>query len=186
MDCANLPLVMITMAENRSLADVLCAVTKGIAQCKNVALARLWLVAAGDRCDECAWRARCPDQTRCLHLAADAGNPLTSESADVGVATFDRYPLGVPHLGNVALSAVPVHEPDLTKADWVVHPEWVRAEHIRTFAAQPLQFRGENLGALEIWDRTPLGPEDLRWLRVFADHAAVSIANAGRSRRSSI
>lgn len=178
MDCANLPLVMITMAENRSLADVLCAVTKGIAECKNVALARLWLVAAGDRCDECAWRVRCPDQTRCLHLAADAGNPLTSGSADAGVATFDRYPLGVPHLGNVALSAVPVHEPDLTKADWVVHPEWVRAERILTFAAQPLQFRGENLGALEIWDRTPLGPEDLRWLRVFADHAAVSIANA--------
>jgi transcriptional regulator with GAF, ATPase, and Fis domain len=39
-------------------------------------------------------------------------------------------------------------------------------------------FRGEVLGVLAVFDRQPLGDEELRWLRVFADHAAVSIANA--------
>ena len=49
---------------------------------------------------------------------------------------------------------------------------------MKTFAAQPLAFRGEVLGVLALFDTGVLGDEDFQWLRVFADHAAVSIANA--------
>ncbi len=79
----------------------------------------------------------------------------------------------------VVSSSLPVRkltvDPD---EEWIVYPEWVREERIRDDAAQPLHFRGETLGVLEVWDRTVLSEEDLVWLRVCADQAAVSIVNA--------
>jgi PAS domain S-box-containing protein len=62
--------------------------------------------------------------------------------------------------------------------EWIADPKWMKRESIRTVAAQPLVFRGEVLGVLAIFDKGVLGHEDFQWLRVFADHAAVSIANA--------
>jgi transcriptional regulator with GAF, ATPase, and Fis domain len=41
-----------------------------------------------------------------------------------------------------------------------------------------LVFRGDVLGVLALFDRGQLTDEDFRWVRLFADHAAVSIANA--------
>jgi transcriptional regulator with GAF, ATPase, and Fis domain len=54
----------------------------------------------------------------------------------------------------------------------------MKREGVKTFAAQPLIFRDEVLGVLALFDRGVLGQSDFDWLRVFADHAAVSIANA--------
>lgn len=54
----------------------------------------------------------------------------------------------------------------------------MKREGVKTFAAQPLVFRDEVLGVLAIFDAGVLGPSGFEWLRVFADHAAVSIANA--------
>jgi transcriptional regulator with GAF, ATPase, and Fis domain len=41
-----------------------------------------------------------------------------------------------------------------------------------------LVFRGDVLGVLALFDRGQLTDEDFRWVRLFADHAAVSIVNA--------
>ncbi len=60
--------------------------------------------------------------------------------------------------------------------EWAA-PEWIKRESVKTVAAQPLIFRGEVLGVLAIFDTGVLGDADIQWLRVFADHAAVSIAN---------
>ena len=62
--------------------------------------------------------------------------------------------------------------------EWIADPPWMRREGVKTFAAQPLLYRGEVLGVLALFDTDVLDTEDLQWLRVFADHAAVSIANA--------
>ena len=62
--------------------------------------------------------------------------------------------------------------------DWIADRPWFGREAIRTFAAQPLVFRGETLGVLALFDRTVLDAADFDWLRIFADHASVSIANA--------
>ncbi len=62
--------------------------------------------------------------------------------------------------------------------DWVADPAWMRREKVKTFAAQPLVFRGETLGVLALFDGGVLTAPDFAWLRVFADHAAVSLANA--------
>ncbi len=119
-------------------------------------------------------------QTRCLHLAASAGNP-SEVKADYRRldGDFRRFPIGVRKIGRVGQSGEPlllagVHGDD----DWIAEPKWMRREKVRTFAAQPLVFRDETLGVLALFDHGVLGAEDFQWLRVFADHAAVSIANA--------
>ncbi len=180
MKCVDLPKVMVSMAQNRTLPEVLRAIVSGIAACKNVALARIWLLNGGDLCATCRFREECPDQTRCLHLVASAGN---SDDADADLSrtdgSFRRFPLGVRKIGRVAASGEPLLLPGLTgDEDWIADREWFHREAVRTFAAQPLVFRGEVLGVLAIFDCAVLGEADFEWLRVFADHAAVSIANA--------
>ncbi len=168
------------MARNRSLSEVLNAVVSGIAQCQNVVLARLWLIEPGDICEKCRFRPECPSQERCLHLVASAGNPgdKTQDYTRLDGA-FSRFPLGVRKIGRVGKSGEPLLLPDLRgDEEWIAEPDWMRREKVRTFAGQPLVFRGEVLGVLAIFDATVLGQVDFDWLRVFADHAAVSIANA--------
>jgi GAF domain-containing protein len=59
-----------------------------------------------------------------------------------------------------------------------LRPDWVRAENIRAFAGQPLIFKGEVLGVLAVFSRGPIQHDQFGWLRTFADHAAVALANA--------
>ncbi len=180
MNCNKLPQVMVSIAENLSLTEVLRSVVAGIADCGNVVLARLWLVAPGDLCATCRFRAECPDQTRCLHLAASAGNPrdMTRDYSRLDGA-FRRFPLGVRKIGRVGKTGEPLLLPDVHgDEEWIADPAWVNGEGIKTFAAQPLVFRGEVLGVLAIFDASVLAQDDFDWLRVFANYAAVSIANA--------
>lgn len=171
---------MVSMAESRSLTEVLRAIVVGMAGCRNVVLARIWLIEPGDICDRCRLRAECPDQTRCLHLAASAGNPTAPDLDYTRLnGRFRRFPLGVRKIGRAGQSGAPLLLPALTgDEDWIADPEWIRREGVKTFAAQPLVFRGERLGVLAAFDRGELGSEEIGWLKVFADHAAVVIANA--------
>ena len=180
MKSADFPRVMVAMAQNRSLPELLRAIVTGIATCKNVVLARIWLVDMGDLCATCRFLPECPDQARCLHLVASAGN--TDEPGKDLTRTdgaFRRFPLGVRKVGRVAASGQPLLLPGVRgDEDWIADPPWFQREGIQTFAAQPLVFREKVLGVLAIFDRQILGDADFEWLRIFADHAAVSIANA--------
>jgi transcriptional regulator with GAF, ATPase, and Fis domain len=111
---------------------------------------------------------------------ASASNPnVQTPASKEPIPAFDRYPLGMPQLGVVVESAQPIRRLTVdSDEEWIVYPEWVEEEGIQNYAAQPLQFRGETLGVLEVWDRTILSDEDFVWLRVCADQAAVSIVNA--------
>lgn len=171
---------MVSMAQNRSLPEVLRSVVEGLSQCPNVVLARIWLIQPGDICTECRFRSECPDQSHCLHLVASAGNSGSPKNDYAGLnGTFRRFPIGVRKIGRVAKTGEPLLLPGLRgDEEWIADPEWMKRESIRTVAAQPLVFRGEVLGVLAIFDKGVLGNEDFQWLRVFADHAAVSIANA--------
>ncbi len=171
---------MVSMAQNRSLPEVLRSVVVGIAQCKNVVLARIWLIEQGDICATCRFRAECPDQARCLHLVASAGNPGGAKADYTRLdGAFRRFPLGVRKIGRVGKLGEPLLLPGVRgDEEWIAEPDWMKREGVKTFAAQPLVFRGEVLGVLAIFDTSILGQPDFDWLRVFADHAAVSIANA--------
>ena len=73
MEFQSLQKVSIAMVQERSVDTVLKSITEGLAGECQVALARIWLMAPGDICDACPMRSECPDQTRCLHLAASLG-----------------------------------------------------------------------------------------------------------------
>lgn len=171
---------MVSMAQIRSLPEVLRAVVEGISQCRKVVLARIWLIEPGDICETCCFRSECPDQSRCLHLVASAGHSGNSQQSYTRLdGAFRRFPLGVRKIGRVGKSGEPLLLPGLRgDEEWMADPEWMKREQVKTFAAQPLVFRGEVLGVLAIFDTGVLSDEDFQWLRVFADHAAVSIANA--------
>ncbi len=171
---------MVSMAQNRTLPEVLGSIVSGIAACEHVVLARIWLLNGGDICATCRFREECPDQTHCLHLVASAGNS-TDTAADFTRTdgAFRRFPVGVRKIGTIAQSGQPLLIPGVHGAEaWIADREWFARERIQTFAGQPLVFRGEVLGVLAIFDRLLLDTSDFEWLRIFADHAAVSIANA--------
>ena len=171
---------MVAMAEKRSLPEVLRAVVIGLAQCRKVVLARIWLIEKGDICETCRFSQECPDQTRCLHLVASTGNSDDPRN-DYGRLDggFRRFPMGVRKVGQVAETGKPFLQSNLRgNEEWIAQPEWIKREGVKTVAAQPLVFRGEVLGVLAIFDTGVLASADIQWLRVFADHAAVSIANA--------
>ncbi|WP_221031139.1 sigma-54-dependent Fis family transcriptional regulator [Actomonas aquatica] len=180
MNLETLPSLMLEIASARDPADVPTAVVTGLARCDAVALVRIWLPGPGDRCATCRWRERCRDQTSCLHLSAGHGNSLTPDTDLSGETDgFNRMPLNLPQVGRVASTGRPYRELGLNgKEAWIIDQAWARRERLRTYAAQPLVFRGETLGVLEMFDRHLHGDAHFKWLRIFADHVAVTLSNA--------
>ncbi len=171
---------MLGIAQARSVDPVLRQIVEGIADSSNAALVRIWLVAPGDICGECRFHNECPNQERCLHLAASAGKPQRKgDDYSQLNGAFRRFPLGVRKIGEIAKTGEPLMLSNVTpKQSWVAQPNWIAAEGVRSFAGQPLVFRGETLGVLGVFDRSNFTSQDFAWLRTFADHAAVAIANA--------
>jgi transcriptional regulator with GAF, ATPase, and Fis domain len=168
------------IAQERSLANVLQMIVRGLADCHNVALARLWLTLPGDLCARCPMRRQCPDQTACLHLVASLETFVRSAEPRVNLDDdFSRMPLNVRKIGKIAATGEPLLLTDLTRdKQWIARPDWVVRERIQSFAGQPLIFRGQVLGVLAIFDRAVLSEQAFQEMRLFADHAAIAIANA--------
>ncbi len=175
-----LQMIMLAVAQARSLELVLRQIVDGLGESPRTALARIWLTAPGDLCEQCHFRPVCPDQARCLHLVASAGRSQVNRNEYANLdGRFRRIPLGVFKVGRVAASAEPFLIPEIKPDETAVQDHrWIAAEGVQSFAGQPLIFRGEVFGVLGVFERAKLTPEDCRWLRVFADHAAVAIANA--------
>ena len=171
---------MVSIARNRTLPEVLRAIVTCVAACQNVVAAGIWLVEKGDLCETCRFRAKCPDQTRCLHHVAGAGNLVAHpEGLTQLEQAFRRFPLGVPKIGIVAATGKPLLLPVLRGDEsWFADGDWFRSEGVAAFAAHPLAFRGDVLGVLALFDRMAITESDFESLRVLADHASVSIANA--------
>ena len=81
----------VSVTAEHSVQGVLKTIARGLAAQPHVALARIWLLSPGDICDSCFMRAKCPDQTECLHLMASAkgANHLGEGiSLEVGLKTL--------------------------------------------------------------------------------------------------
>ena len=182
LDVELLQSISLAVAKVRDVETVLKMIVMGLADKASCTLARIWLTAPGDICERCALRAECPDQERCLHLKAGEGRPATPLSGDRWYrmdGDFQRFPLGIRIVGRIGASGQSEHLFDTAgDKEWIGRDDWLRREGIRTFVGHPLQFRGEILGVLGVFTRERLGPEKVAWLRLFADHAAVAIANA--------
>ena len=157
-----------------------CTLLPNVGSCQNVVATAIWLVKKGDLCQTCRFRPQCPDQLRCLHYVAGAGN-LVAHPQDLTPIenAFRRFPLGVPKIGAVAATGKPLLLPVLDGGgDWVADGDWFRSEGVASFAAYPLVFRDEVLGVLAVFDRGALNESDFVVMGTLANHAAVSIANA--------
>jgi GAF domain-containing protein len=180
------------VGEARTADAVLERVVHGLAALENVALARVWLIGPGDICETCRMRSECPDRARCLQLAASAGTPVASQEDWSRLnGDFGRIPIGVRKVGEIGGRGAPILiSENLAQSHWIARPDWARRERIISFVGQPLIFRGETLGVVAVFSRAEISPSMFKWLRIFADHAAVAISNArafdeiGRLRRA--
>ena len=173
--------IVLSVSGEHSVAGVLNDLVKGLVKEAGVALARIWLLKPGDICAECPMRLECPDQTRCLHLAASDGIAWRSRSVhwDRIDGEYRRFPFGIRKVGRIAATGEPLLLNDLKKNhEWAFNKKWVKKEGIRGFAGQPLMFRGEVLGVLAVFGRDKMEAHCLAILRTFADQAAAAIANA--------
>jgi transcriptional regulator with GAF, ATPase, and Fis domain len=171
--------LLLEVAEERSLDTILERLVRGLVN-EGLALARVWLFDAGDICASCPLRQECSDQSRCLHLVASAGRSLDgAEDWSRLTGDFRRIPLNARKVGHIGATGSSVLLRDIEQEGrWQPDAAWVARESIRSFAGHPLVFRGEILGVLGVFSRTALEDEDFEWLHMFANHAAVSIANA--------
>jgi transcriptional regulator with GAF, ATPase, and Fis domain len=157
----------LSVAAARSPDLVMTEMVRGLGMTEGVALARVWLLRSD------------PDLEPFLELKASIGvsivDPLVRWTRTDG--SHQRIPLSYGKVGQIAATNSPLL---LRRGprDWLLQPEWAQSEGIESFAGQPLAFRGQVLGVVAIFSRKRLEDHDLSWLRVFADHAAVAIANA--------
>ena len=168
----------------RSVDVVLQSIVGGLADQPGVALARVWVTGPGDKCASCRMRATCFDQTTCLHLSASAGTSLRGEEWSRTDGTFQRVPFAHASLSSCPspVSAIATDRTgqllDVSACSQWAEPEWIEQEAIESFAGHPLVFRGETLGVLGIFRRAPITEQEFGWLRMFANQAAASVANA--------
>ena len=125
------------MAQNRTLSEVLRSIVASVAACPKVMAVAIWLIEKGDLCETCRFRAKCPDQSRCLHHAAGARTLVAhaQDSTPIDQA-FRRFPLGVPKIGSVAATGKPLLLPVLSGGgEWFADGDWFRSEGVVAFAA---------------------------------------------------
>ena len=179
MDLALLPSIVLALAEQRSLEDVLAMILATLVRQPEVALARVWLLENDRACPHCLNAGS--GTVVALHLRASAGSPLNPDADWTRTTgTFHRVALDAPlklsHIGRTG-EAIRIPRLDQDK-QWVRDPEWVRQEKLVGFAGQPLMFRGQVLGVLAVFRRVEADDVCWRWIGTLADAAAVAVANA--------
>jgi transcriptional regulator with GAF, ATPase, and Fis domain len=180
MNLEPLPGIILAIAEQRSLSAVLTTIIDTVARQPGVALARIWLRETDAECPVCS-RGELTSQTA-LHVRASGGAPL-SEGANWSRINgeFHRITLTPNHLkiAHIGSTGESIRIPRLSEdSQWVRYPEWARTEELVSFVGHALLFRGEVLGVLAVFRRTPADDTCFAWLRTMADAAAVAIANA--------
>jgi PAS domain S-box-containing protein len=168
----------VTVTSEQRVDSVLQSIVQGLASQPGVALARIWLLPSADLPSICHAGSDRPDD---LCLVASAGTPINSPGEDWCFLQghFARMPFNVGKVGQVAASRHPILVEDVAaQNDWIVRPEWAKREEICSFAGHPLIFRDKLLGVIAVFSRQPLGQPEFTWLGLFANQAAVAIANA--------
>ena len=172
--------IMLAMVGERSLDDLLRMITSQLAVLPNVALARIWLIDRGDICERCPAAKWCPGHIPCLHLVASAGRPnIAPHDWSRLDGPFARRPIGLYRVGTVAKENQGITIPDVrVDPREAVLTEWFAEEGIVGFAGKPLTVRGEVVGVLAVVTRNRFDQDMCEMTGVFANHAAMSIANA--------
>jgi transcriptional regulator with GAF, ATPase, and Fis domain len=166
--------VALTVATKRHECDTLLEVVNGLVEDAGLAMARIWLIASEEGGEPY------------LKLRASAGQSIAGKSITGEKekwtnleGRFSRFALGSRKIGQVGATGESVIIENLgQKEEWVADTAWAAREEMASFAAHPLVFQSQIIGVLGVFSRQALGRKQLTGLRAFADHAAVSIANA--------
>jgi formate hydrogenlyase transcriptional activator len=135
--------VALAVAQEQRLETVMKMIVEGINEERDVALVRLWFLELDEKSTERHLPAEDRKEARCLHLVASAGHPLNQQEDWSRLdGAFGRFPLGVGKIGLIGQSGESILIPDLrVDQRWVVRPQWVKEQAIRSFAGHPLKFR---------------------------------------------
>ena len=168
--------IMLGITQAKRMDALLPMIVSGLVERADFALARIWLIRSETPV------ADAENEERFLRLSASAGSSKEDGRLWNGLkGEFARIRIGALKIGHIAQSREPLHldEHEIIDSQWTAHPDWVAREGIKGFAGHPLIFRDEVLGVLAVFSRKRISPNQFRWLRLFADQAAVAIANAG-------
>src|SRR5262250_307995 len=168
----------VTVTSEQHVEPVLTSIVHGLAAQPGMALARIWLLPSVHLASFYHAESDSPEN---LSLVASAGTPIHSPGEDWSFLQghFARMTFNVGKVGQVAASRHPILVEDVAaQNDWIVRPDWAKREEIRSFAGHPLIFRDKLLGVVAVFSRQPLGQQEFTWLGLFANQAAVAIANA--------
>lgn len=173
--------LLLDIAHEQSLEQLLRKLVRRAAERPNIACAQTWLINKGDLCSNCPRRPECRDRSRCLHLVAGKGVSMAGPGQPA--PCFDdlnaRIPLGVGLLGEVAATGQQLVLRELDKQPVkIIGFDWLEQERIRGCAATPIIYKGEILGVIIGFTRQELPDESRPWGRIFADHIGSAIANA--------
>ncbi|MDB6027780.1 MAG: Fis family transcriptional regulator [Verrucomicrobiales bacterium] len=170
VDLELLQRISLAVSQARTVQTVLPMIVSGLVETAHFGLARIWLTEAGPK-----------SQGRWLQLAASAGRSQVDGTEWTRLdGEFSRIAFGPRKIGHIAQQAesLRLDEREVAHSHWTVHPDWIVREGFKGFAGHPLLFRGDVLGVLAIFSREPVSTQQFQWLRLFADQAAVAIANA--------
>jgi len=157
----------LSVAQARSPQSVLREMVEGLGRNEGVALARVWLIERDEH------------GVASLILKASTGQSIADPEVRWDEVTGGHAKVAINYgkIGRIAETCSPLLL-QRGSGDWLLQREWADVEKIEAFAGQPLCFKGEVLGVVAVFSRNRIERRELGWLRVFADHAAVAIANA--------
>lgn len=171
--------LLLDIAHEQSLERLLGTLVENIVARPLIVCVQVWLIEKGDLCTTCPRRPECPDQSRCLHLAAEKTKSILAPGKGLGQFNLrSRCPLGIEPLGTLATTGQPRFVPDLDKQPTMAVPDWVKEERIRGYTVTPITFKGETMGMIVGFSRDNLADEARPWGRIFADHIGAAIATA--------
>jgi hypothetical protein len=171
--------VLLAMSQQLSVADALATLITGLLERCGAALARVWLVIPQSQCASCREPDLCAGRSNCLQLTASAGRSLEGTPWSGITGRFAQVPFGFGKVGHIAETRLAVEEKNIDpQSPWIAEPEWVQREQIHGLIGQPLLYQGNLLGVLAVFTRQSPTDDDLAWLRAFADHAAIAVANS--------
>ena len=186
MNVASLQKVAHALVESRTVDSVLQVIVQSLSEQSDIAMSRVWLKGPGDICSACPMAESCASKVECLHLLASDGNAIASEADTEEFTRVDGHYGRIPLNSDLMVSRVArtgtaklLHGDDAEPMGrWLESTDWVNRQHINSFAGQPLIFEGEVLGVLALFSWEKISTDDFRWLRTFADSAALAIAAA--------
>ena len=178
MDIQSIQAAALEVAIERNEKLILRQIVQHLASLDGVQLARVWLMGPGDQCKQCHLfeLGKCRDKGLCLHLADSEGGGAECDFAQGQV----RHPLNYGSVGRVGYSgqSLLLSEFDGLITDATLPASWVTEHQIKSFAGQPLIFRGQPFGVLAIFSLEKITNASAMFLRSFTDSVAAAIANA--------